>query len=747
MPIPQLSQAMELHQAGELDKAATLYEQLLEADSNHIDALHLLGLIYMDRAHYQEAESLIKKALSLYPDQPDFLSNYGQLLAKMNRLDEAKSVTKKALKLSNSLTHAVNLGIILIQQKNYPDAITIFEQVLQYKPNHIESLRQIGIANKHMGYLDKAITYYEHITALKPDYYPIYNDIGNVYLEQNNLDLALANYKKCLQLNPNYYQVLNNIGLVYTQLNKPEEALLYFEQVIDINPSFKEALLNISNSLTKRCNPAKAIDFLSKILHNDPSHLDALLQMVRCLAKICNWGMLAKYTSSLLEQVTVKLAKGEDATIEPFTSLYLGLDNQLIHTIAKNYTTFSVLAHTPTLSEERHFITKKNPKQLTIGYLSPNFKNHPTAHNMAQFIGHHNKEKFSIHAFAIDGKDETSGHRNLIKEQVDYFHDLEDMSDLDSAQYIYDQKIDILISLMGYTENSRNIICALKPAPIQIHMQSYPGTLGADFIDYFVADNIALPDEHRQYYSEKIISMPHCYFVPNTAHQTSPDSFPTKQECGLPDDVFIFSCFNRSYKIDRHVFECWMNILASVDNSVLWLSFEGHEYCHHLTEAAKQHGIDPKRIIFAEYIADKNKHLARHIHIDLVLDTFIYNAHTTAMDALLMDIPVITLQGKTFATRACSSMLTAIGLEELITQSQEEYINLAIKCATNKGFFNNIQNTLSQNKNTYPLFDTNEYVQSFELALQECYKRYAINCDAQDINVAKLIAQKETMDA
>jgi len=364
---------------------------------------------------------------------------------------------------------------------------------------------------------------------------------------------------------------------------------------------------------------------------------------------------------------------------------------------------------------------KVPPKRIKIGYISGDFCNFPTMHLLAGVLEAHNRECFEIYAFSyvLRQNDEM---RERIKLGVDHFIDVNGLSSNEIAKLIQSNNIDISIDLNGHTKKSRSEIFQYRMSPIQINYLGYPSTMGTNFMDYIIADPVTIPDENRDFYSEKIIYMPHTYQANDDKRKIAKTNS-KRVDFNLPEKGFVFCCFNQIYKISPKEFNIWMRLLRNVNNSVLWLIKSNKWVEQNFSKEAKQQGIDPSRIVFAEKLSH-SKHLARHKHADLFIDTFNYNAHTTASDALWGGLPIVTKQGKQFSARVASSLLTACGLPELITKNEKEYEELIYELATNPKKLKAISLKLSENKKNKPLFNTKQYTNNFENGLQKAYDLY-----------------------
>jgi protein O-GlcNAc transferase len=371
--------------------------------------------------------------------------------------------------------------------------------------------------------------------------------------------------------------------------------------------------------------------------------------------------------------------------------------------------------------------------RIHIGYVSGDFREHAVAFLTADLFESHDKAKFKIAAFSF-GPDDRSAMRQRLVASFDQFVDCRHLSDGEIARMISDAEIDILINLQGLTQDARTGIFAPRPAPIQVNYLGYPGTMGAPFIDYVIGDNYLFTANDAAGYSEKLVRLPYSY-QPNDRKRVISDRRFDREECGLPRDGFVFCCFNNNYKITPSTFDGWTRILGSVDGSVLWLHVQNRSAIENLKTEAERRGVDARRLVFAGRVELLSDHLARHRLADLFLDTLPYNAHTTASDALWAGVPVLTQMGNTFAGRVGASLLGAVGLPELITRSREEYEELAIELAREKGRLRAAKEKLVKGRLTAALFDTPRYTKHLEAAYEAMYLRHSAGLPPDHIEV------------
>ncbi len=372
------------------------------------------------------------------------------------------------------------------------------------------------------------------------------------------------------------------------------------------------------------------------------------------------------------------------------------------------------------------------PGRIRVGYFSADFHDHATLYLMSGLARCHDRARFEISAYSY-GATRSGEMRERLAADVDRFVDVREMPDRKVAALAREHGLDIAIDLKGYTQHARSGMFALRPAPVQINYLGYPGTMGADFMDYILADPVVIPAAERPFYSEKVIYLPHSY-QPNDDARRIAETRTTRADFGLPERGFVFCCFNNNYKIRRREFDIWMRLLARVEGSVLWLLRSNEWAERNLRREAEARGIAGDRLVFAAPLPH-DEHLARQRHADLFVDTFHYNAHTTASDALWGGLPVVTLAGRQFAARVAASLLTAVGLPELIAGTEDAYEALILDLATDAGRLAALREKLARNRLEQPLFDTERYTRDFEKALEIAWERYRAGLDPDDIRV------------
>ena len=410
---------------------------------------------------------------------------------------------------------------------------------------------------------------------------------------------------------------------------------------------------------------------------------------------------------------------------EPFGFQGIASSEELLKKCAEIYSNdqFPALNNFPEFSQNKHH-------KIRIAYLCGEFRNQATSILMTRVWELHDKSKVEIFAFD-NGWDDYSEYRQRINKAFTKIFDISKTSDLNVVKLIQDNEIDILVNLNGFFGEARQRVFSFKPAPIQVNYLGFPGTIGAKYMDYIIADKVVIPEESKIHYVEKIAYLPNSYQANDDQRKISDRQF-SRAQLGLPEDAFVFACFNNNYKITPLIFDSWMRILSQVGGSVLWLLADNPIAKENLIKEAAARRIDPSRLIFAERLPIA-EHLARHDLAGLFLDTAPYNAHTTCSDALWAGLPVLTLMGHTFPGRVAASLLSAVGLSQLITNTQGEYEALAIELAMNPMKLAEIKWKLVDNRLTAPLFDASRFTKNLEAVYIKMYERYQADFQPEDI--------------
>jgi protein O-GlcNAc transferase len=669
--------AMTAHQSGQLADAERFYRRVLARDGRHLPSLQMLGLLCAQAGNFPAAERLFADALRIDPNDARCRFNRGNALALLNRLDEALDEFGKAVTLEPKFAEAqLNRGSILLKQKRLDEALACFNAVIAANPNYADAHCNRAAALEQLRQYDAALASYDKALAIGPNKAQYHASRANVLHAMKRYDGALAGLSQALALSPNDPEFHFNRGNVFFELKRYDEALADYDKAFHVKPDLE------------------------------------YLEGARLLAKmlICDWTDLAAETSHLVAGVMAG-----SPVCRPFVFVAVPSSPSQQAECAR---LFADREHPP--RQPLAGAPRQRHDKIRIAYLSADFRDHAVAYLIAGMLEHHDRGRFATTAIAW-GPDDNSEMRARIKQSSEFI-DVTGESDAGIADLMRGKEIDIAVDLMGFTQHSRTAILAMRPAPIQVSHLGYVGTMGTKYIDYLIADRIIVPDDKREFYSEKIVYMPNS-FQPNDRQRRIGTNAVTRAEAGLPQDGFVFCCFNNCYKITPAVFDSWMRILRQVNGSVLWLVGEGAMSESNLRREAAARGVGAERLVFAPRVPPP-EYLARLRLADLFLDTLPYNAGTTASDALWVGLPVLTRIGETYAARMAASLLNAVDLPELVTATPQDYETLAVMLATQAGKLAAIKQKLADNRLTTSLFDTALFTRHIEAAYAAMVERH-----------------------
>jgi protein O-GlcNAc transferase len=708
-----LKKALSHHHKGQLEEAAFLYREILAQNPENADALHLLGVIELQKKSPVGAMELFDRAIAVNSNNADFFYNRGIALGQLKRFDDALASYDQALALKPDYAEALNnRGAALRGLKRFDDALASYDRALAIKPNYAEALNNRGVALGELKRFDVALISYDMALAIEPDYAEALNNRGAALRVLRRFDDALASYDRALAIKPNYAEALNNRGIVLGELERLEEALVSYDQALAARPDYAETRYNRGNILMRLKRYEEAAHDFQQVLCIDPYHDYALGQLVHVRMHCCDW----KDFQATTDAVEVGVRTGRRACM-PFAFQAISSSPANLQTCSQIFTAdIYPLAKTPAWRGERY-----DHGKIRLGYVSGELREQATSYLMAGLFELHDKSRFEIHAFD-NGYDDQGPMRKRLESAFGGFVDISRQSDLAVAKHIREREIDILVDLNGFFGLERRGVFALRPAPLQVNCLGVPATLGAEYIDYIIADRIVIPEEERRYYDENVVYLPDSYQV-NDSKRRIAELTPTRAESGLPETGFVFCSFNNSYKFTPTMFDVWMRLVGAVEGSVMWILKCNKTAEHNLRREAEARGISSERLIFAPY-AKLEDHLARQRLGDLFLDSLPYNAHTTASDALWAGLPIVTCAGTAFPGRVAASLLTSVGLAELITHDLAGYEALALHFARNPATLSSVRTKLAQNRLTMPLFNTDRYRRNLEAAFIGMWERH-----------------------
>jgi|HubBroStandDraft_1064217.scaffolds.fasta_scaffold00033_30 protein O-GlcNAc transferase len=709
----ELRRAMALHQQGRLDEAARIYRAVLDRDPGDLNALHLLGALRLQQGRAAEALALIGRALAAAPAVAFIHSSYGNALKALGRSSEAEASYRRALALDPGFVDArYNLGRLLMERGGTEEAVACFEAVLAVETHSVEVLNDLGLALQKLERLDQALRHYRAAVALAPDQAVLHHNLGNALYRQGDLAAAEPSLRRALDLDPTLGEAALALGNVLKAKGQPHAAIELYLRAEAAAPEDPLAPYNLGCVLQGLKRHEEAAASFGRALALDPDHRQAFDGRVTTRLLGCDW---SGYDADLAA-IRARIAAGY-APIAPFMALALPLTPAEQLACTRDFVAATWGAAEPPLFRKR----PTGRDRLHIAYVSGDFHRHATAYLMAELFERHDRAAFEVTGLSF-GPDDGSAIRTRLARGFDRFLDLRGSTDAEIARRIADLGVDIAIDLKGHTKDNRFGIFARRPAPLQVSYLGYPGTTGASFIDYVIADPIVLPLDQQPFWSERIIHLPGCYQANDARRRIAP-TIPSRVECGLPERGFVYCCFNNCYKIAPPIFQIWMRLLQQTPGSMLWLYRDSFEAERRLRASAAALGVDPQRLVFAGPVALED-HLARHARADLFLDTLPYNAHTTASDALWAGLPLVTCRGDSFAGRVAASLLAALGLNELVTESLDEYAALAYRLACSPDELGEIGRRLRQRAESAALFKGEDCRIQIEAAYQEMWQNH-----------------------
>ena len=741
----QLEAAVESY-----DRAIALRPDYAEVWSNRASAL--IGLQRLD-----EALVSCDKAIELQPGNAGAHSNRGIILKQLGRPEEAIRSYDSSLRLhAGSAEVHYNRGNAMLDLKRPEEAVASYDKAVELRSTYVAAHSNRGNALKELGRLDEALDSYGRAIALHPNFAEAHSNLGIVLLGLKRPDEAYASCSKAVDLQPELAVVHYNFAIILHELQRLDESLAAYDiavardpdhadahanrghvlyelhrlgdaaeayaQAVKLKPEEGAGFFSLANVLQELGRLDEAVECYARAIAIDPNHAEAAAQLAFQKARMCDWTVGEKPDFAALGIATRAIAPSIFLMLEDEPRLQLLRARKYA---SEKYGSASIV--TPRAAERS--------APIRIGYFSADFHDHAVMFQLARMFELHDRTRFSVHAYSF-GPSQDSPMRARLKQAFDSFHDVRAMDSREIAEMARRDGIDVAVDLMGYTAHARTDIFALRPAPVQIAYMGYPGTLGATFIDYLVADTMLIPDDQRENYVEKIIYLPETYQANDDSRKIS-DRAMTRAGLGLPDAGFVFCCFNNSFKITPAEFDIWMRLLARVQGSVLWL-FEANRWMEdNLRAEARKRGIDPARLIFAGRMPHA-EHLARLKQADLFLDCFTCNAHATASDALWAGVPVLTVPGQGFAARVGASVVHGIGLPELTAATREDYERIALDLATDSTRMTAIKARLAANRSTTPLFDSGRFTRHIEAGFEAAYDRYWNGLEPDHIAVPPL---------
>lgn len=692
MSAANLERARALHRDGKVTQAVALYRAALKTNPRNFEALYRLGLALAQKGKYRDAAKWVGKALDVRPDFAQGHFDFGSLLLKLRRFEPAAAALGRAVALA---------------------------------PDHAEAHHNLGVALSELGRLDEALAAFDCAIDLRPDLVSLFYNRANTLRKMQRFEHAAADYRRVLSISPEHVPALNNLGNCLGDLGHDREAHEVFRRAVALKPDYAHAWFNLADLQRRQGLWQEARESLERVIALDPDYPFARGALVNVAMHCCDWEAAEMHAARVIRDV-----RAGKPVCAPF--IFLGISGSPAdqRTCAETWVRYKCPPVAPAVWRGERY----RHDRIRLAYVSADFHHHPLAFLMSGLFERHDRSRFELTAIALDPDEDTPIRRRL-RAAFDNFIEVGSLGDAAIARQIRELEIDILVDRKGYTMDSRTEILAMRPAPIQVSYLAYPGTMGAPYIDYVIADRIVIPDGDEKHYTEQVVRLPDTYQANDSQRPVSP-ARPTRSDVGLPERSFVFCCFNNSYKITRPVFDLWMSMMRDIPDSVLWLYASNPPAVHALKDAAAERGVDRSRLVFGEK-RDNPAHLARLSLADLSLDTLPYGAHTTASDSLYVGVPIVTCPGNTFAGGVTASLLHAVGLPELVAPDYGTYRQIALDLARDPAALARLRARLAENVKTEPLFDTALFCRNIEAAYSRIWERHQAGLPPRGFDVAR----------
>ena len=710
-----ISEALTLHQHGNLAEAEQLYLSILKNEPLNADAIHLIGLIAYQRKEYIKAKELMLKAINIQ-NEPGYLSNLTLVCLELKEFEEALEVSSNAIRIKPDFAEAFhNKSLVLMKLEKYHEVINNELKAIKINPNLLQAYNNLGIAYSKINNYIKSIENYEIVLKLDLKNIDALSNIAVIYLKQKKYEKAIEKFNQLIKINPNIAEIYSNISIMYYELRNYDEALKAVERALHLNTELAEAQCNKAKILVKLNKPSEAIRYFQNALNINPKYPKIRGNIIHIEMQICEFINFEIAKKDLINRIEEK-----EKVVAAFAALAFLESPELELKNAR------IQSNSLFINKKNNI--KKNKKiKIKIGYFSSDFKSHPLTYLMIGLLENHNKEKYDIYCFSYNN--EKDSYTDRVIDNCTKFIDINEISDENVKSLCDELELDIAIDLNGWTEDARTRIFAMRIAPIQINMLGYPGTMGNDAYDYIVADKYLINKENKKYFSENII------FLKN--FQPSDYKRPKREYSAKEVDKqkFVFGVYNNSYKITPEIFEAWMKILFNNNNSIIILVSSSIEMENNVRYYSKKYNISDSRIQFKPRMSYL-EYLSSYADIDLFLDTYPFNAGTTANDSLWMDVPILTISGQSFCSRMAGSLLNTLGMNDLICKNIEEYIQKATELSLNKNLYIETLERLRTQKFKSSLFDGEAYARNIELSYKAIISLIQDNKKLSDIDVS-----------
>jgi predicted O-linked N-acetylglucosamine transferase (SPINDLY family) len=672
---------------------------------------------------HQPSKALSPKAQQLF-DQ-------GQQCATAGDFDGAATAFRQVVEMRPDVHQAqFNLGRALVMLGRDADALVPLQKTLLLQPGHTKALLYLAPLQGRLDNQQESVRLFERALRLDPRNAQLMGEFALSLAAMERDDEAVATFQRALAIAPDLPQLHFNLGNLIRKFKGDAASVPHFLRAVELKPDYARALSSLGQ-LHHRSAPDKAGAYYRRAIASQPDYLHTFYGLIALEQRYCDFNardetygkLLAALRNPDLRPLTWQTAANlaYESIFAPYPLEALrALQDHIAAKLTRETANQGPLPPLPAAAPAAGH-------RLRIGYLSPNFANHPVGQVTLSLFPAHDRQRFELHAFSTEaGGPEDSEEARIHRGSFEFFHEIGGMKPKEAAAFIRARGIDILVDLDGYMDTTSPPILAFRPAPLQVFWLGHAGGLGLPFVDYLIADAVVVPPGEEPQYREAVVRLPEIYHCADR-HPVA-ESCPPRAAFNLPETGTVYCVFNNPDKIDRTIFECWMRILRQVEGSVLWFSaFRQNRdmLVANLRRYAEKHGVDPDRLILSERVPDKAGHLARIGHADLMLDTVTLNASTTALDSLWAGVPLIAVRGDRFSNRISNSMLRAIGMEDLVCADLAEYERRAVELGKDRAACQALRERLRANRETTPLFDIQRFTRHLERAYEAMWDRYS----------------------
>jgi len=710
----------EAHRAlGQLDEAIAACRQAIVLRPDYPEAHNNLGIVLKEKGQFDEAITACRQAIVLRPDYPEAHSNLGIALEGRGQLDEAIASYRQAIALSPGFPGAhFNLGNALKGEGQLDEAIAAYRQAIALRSDYPEAHSNLGIALKEKGQLDEAIASCRQAIALRPNYAEAHGNLGNALKDKGQMDEAIAAYRRAIVLKPDYPEADYNLGVALYDKGQLDEAIIAYRQAIALNPSFPEAHYNLGNALRDKGQLDEAIAAYHRTIAFNPSFPEAHGNLGSTLK---DKGQLDEAIAAYRQAIVLKPRFAEAHSNLLFTLNYHpSLDPR---SIAQEHRRWGQ-QHAEALRQfiRPHSNDRTADRKLRVGYVSPDFREHPVALFAENLFANHDRAQVEVFCYSNVPRPDAITAR--MEQHAGKWREIRGMTDARVAELIREDGVDILVDLAGHTAKNRLLVFARKPAPVQVSWLGYPNTTGLDTVDFRMSDAIADPPGSTEaLHSEQLVRLPDCAWCFRPAEDAPGVDAPPVAQTGS----ITFGCFNAMPKINGPLLELWSQILLAVPGSRLLLknaAMREPSVQRRMRAVLEKAGIRPERVELMGPVSAMAGHLGTYSRMDIALDTFPYHGTTTTCEALWMGVPVITLAGKTHVSRVGVSLLGNVGLQELVAGSPGEYARLAVELADDIPRLTHLRSALRERMEASPLMDAPRFARNVEAAYRIMWRKW-----------------------